>query len=333
MISTRVLFDYNNLACRCVHLRMLGNSDRSWSLLAYMVFENILNFSKSVFECLDAGDKIEVVLALDSVNGYWRRNLYQPYKADRARKREDDGVDWSRAYVEFEKLSSAIARYTPWKVLRVPDCEADDIIYALSENANGGVVIHSGDSDYLQLVSDSVALFSPTYNDYVDFPRECRVSGAKVYCETPGEYLRYAILTGQGGKDNVYNVKTPTDWDCGKRKPGFGAAAATKLLAKGDLDKELEKLGLLENYLRNKRLIDMRELPDSYKNEILACYKKLPSQRSDMEGLLSEYDWPSLSPGPINAQLDMFANGKLSEAPVVVENVEVSTEEAYGFSL
>lgn len=310
----RILFDYNNLACRCVHLQQIhNNDDRSWSLMAYMMFTTMYNFLSDISEWLDIGEKLDVTLALDSKTGYWRREIYAPYKADRQKKRRDDGIDWDRAYIEFEKLATAIQQSIPWHVMRVDKCEADDVIYTLAKNnSEEPVVIHSGDSDYLQLISDNVSLFLPHVSEYAEFPRMCKISGGEVLCENPAEYLQYAILTGQGGKDNVYNVKTPTDWDCNKRKPGFGVKAAQKVLAAKDLQAELTRLGLWDNYMRNKQLIDMAELPTEYKNRILTQYTATALPDLSLRNLLGIYDWPSLlaCAAEKEAYLRMWHEGK-----------------------
>ena len=89
MANNLILFDFNNLACRCIHQRGLGygTDQRSWDLLAYMIFTIMYDFVIQCTEHFEPGDTVDVVLALDSKDGYWRRDLYPPYKADRAEKR------------------------------------------------------------------------------------------------------------------------------------------------------------------------------------------------------------------------------------------------------
>lgn len=129
-------------------------------------------------------------------------------------------------------------------------------------------------------------LYSPIQKEFVDFPHVCSLSGGKVLCESPAEYLDYAIITGQGGKDNVYNIKTPTDWDAtaGKRKPGCGIAAARKMMASMEgLEACLRNNGLWENYERNRQLIDMCALPSQYVEAIKTVYSAMDTGRTDME--------------------------------------------------
>lgn len=336
MANNLILFDFNNLACRCIHQRGLGygTDQRSWDLLAYMIFTIMYDFVIQCTEHFEPGDTVDVVLALDSKDGYWRRDLYPPYKADRAEKRAADGIDWPRAYAEFDRLTDAVGGFTPWKVVRASKCEADDVIYALSrlhqtEHPDSVVIIHSGDSDYLQLVSDSVLLYSPMQKEFVDFPHICSLSGGKVLCESAAEYLEYAVITGQGGKDNVYNIKTPTDWDtsAGKRKPGCGVAAARKMMASMEgLEACLRNNGLWENYERNRQLIDMRELPSRYMRDISDAYRGMKAGQCDMDGLLSVYVWPSvlIEKESYAATLDFLAFGESGEDAGRPENAGIS---------
>ena len=78
MANNLILFDFNNLACRCIHQRGLGygTDQRSWDLLAYMIFTIMYDFVIQCTEQFEPGDTVDVVLALDSKDGYWRRDLY-----------------------------------------------------------------------------------------------------------------------------------------------------------------------------------------------------------------------------------------------------------------
>lgn len=330
--NLRILFDFNNLACRCAHV-----SQSRPELLPYMIFNVMREFIEGIADVLDPGDTIDVVLALDAHDGYWRRDIYPPYKADRQEKRKDDGFDWAAAYSEFDRLSEAIGKFTPWRIVKASKCEADDVIYTLATRHDGPVVIHSGDSDYLQLVDDKISLYLPHLQEYAEFPRYCKVSGKDVLCKSPEDYLRYAILTGQGGKDNVYNVKTPTGFS-GKRKPGFGAVAARKVLETSDFEQELARLGLYENYLRNKSLIDMRELPSDMEEKILEAEKNAKANDPDISGLLSVYDWPSLAGRAVylDAWLSSLRDGIVRNCEMEDEALPVDEDEvlkSFGFQI
>lgn len=331
----KVLFDFNNLACRCTYREKAGHGGQPhWGKVAFSMFGEVLGFIKGVREFLDAGEELETVLAYDSVHGYWRGDLYPLYKADRDDARDKSDLDWDAARREFSVIASLLGRATPWKVLQVDKCEADDVIFTLATDSNDPVIIYSGDSDYLQLVSDNVSLWMPHHDCFAEFPRICRIGGGEAYCETPEVYLNYAILTGQGGKDNVYNVKTPSDWDCacGKRKPGFGVVAAKKVLDKPDFMAELSRLGFLENYKRNRALIDMQCLPVSWRDKIRESYKSAMPAKPDIGIIASYYGWqpPGFDAERTDCELAFAADGGNFETPA---DIPASQEEALEFSL
>ena len=87
--------------------------------------------------------------------------IFTIHKGDRLVKKAIDGLDWARIYEEFDVLTRNIRECLPWKVISAPKCEADDVIYTLTqqhllEHPEGKVFVHSGDSDYLQLVQARV---------------------------------------------------------------------------------------------------------------------------------------------------------------------------------
>lgn len=337
----KVLFDFNNLACRCTYREKASHDGQPhWGKVAFSMFDEVYSFLKGVREFLDVGEILETVLAYDSVHGYWRGDIYQPYKADRDITRERSDLDWDAARREFSVIAYVFSQATPWKVLQVDKCEADDIIFTLATDSAEPVIIYSGDSDYLQLVSDNVSLWMPHHDCFAEFPRICRIGGGEAWCESAEQYLQYAILTGQGGKDNVYNVKTPSNWDSsmGKRKPGFGVVAAKKILDKPDFMSELERLGLRANYERNRELIDMRYLPEIWRGRIREAYRRDTPIYNRTIGLLGQtYHWipAGFDEDRVNAELEMVASGVdcFHCKSAVVSHFDVSPDEALEFSL
>lgn len=283
-MANLVLFDYSNLAHRCIAAK---SGMQGWQARA---FQEMYDFVLDVAANYDS-DVTDVVVALDSTTGYWRRDMFPPYKADR-RKRRDDSVDWDEVFRQFEEFAQLIEEHLPWAVLRVDKCEADDVIYALAvSNVNDGgeSFIYSSDSDYLMLSDDHTHIYNPMRGDWVSFPYDCKVNGKDFRYETPTEYKMYAILTGQAGKDNVYNVKTPTDFD-GPRKPGFGVSAAAKLIAQSEdcgLYNVLNENGWYENYKRNCQLINPDALPSEYGDAIMDKYAEELPAINDVPGFLA----------------------------------------------
>lgn len=295
MKNNAIVFDYSNLCQRCLHLTQVAaeSANPAWSLMKFMIFDKLYEF---VLEAgSDYAGDCDVILALDSHTGYWRKALYPPYKADRAAKRANSNIDYDRAFQEFSELAEAIKQYLPWKVIEVRGCEADDVIYTISRIYPGQVSIHSADSDYIQLVGENTRLFRANDGAWFKFPYRCK-AGKNTVALSREEFLEVAIMTGQSGKDNVYNILTDTDWE-GARKPGFGVVAALKLLACEDIREEMERKGCLANYERNKKLIDMAELPEEQFERIREAVME-EADANDVAAFLDFFDWPSLSEGP-----------------------------------
>ena len=284
MNDNAILFDYANLAWRtaympCVGLRSPTPHTDQWH---YYTFMSLYEYALEV--AADTGLNFDVVLAVDSPDGYWRTALFPPYKQNR---KTDEAAQAFES--EFQLLRKRIADHLPWKVLEVPGCEADDVIAVLSQAYPGEVYIHSADIDYLMLTDDRVHVYDPMRRDYRVFPY---IRGKEVYASA-ADYTDCAILTGQAGKDNVFNVKTPTDFS-GSRRPGFGYVAARKLLDEaegGSLKATLEKHGLLENWERNKALIDFAEIPSDIRERILQAWRSSPEKPRTDPAFFRHYSW------------------------------------------
>jgi hypothetical protein len=164
-----------------------------------------------------------------------------------------------------------LKHYLPFKVLKIKNCEADDIIAVLTmelDKFKWNVV--SNDEDYIQLV-DYADVYNPKNKEY-------RV------CKNVEKFLTEKTLMGQS-KDDIFNVKTPSDWGLtseteGKRKPGFGIKSCEKIM-KGDLKKWLEDgynhkdygyVDLEKNYKRNRVLIDFAYIPVVLRKRIVESY-------------------------------------------------------------
>ena len=313
-MANMVLFDYSNLAHRCVSSKA---GLQGWQARA---FQEMYDFVLDVAGNHEA-DVTDVVVALDSTTGYWRRDYFAPYKADR-KQRKDATVDWAEVYRQFGEFADNIAQHLPWAVVRVDKCEADDVIYALSvanSNDGGESFIYSSDSDYLMLVDEHIHVFNPMKGEWAKFPYDCKVNGKDFCYDSPTEYKMYAILTGQAGKDNVYNIKTPTDFD-GERKPGFGVAAAAKLLAQSEdcgLYQALQQNGWYDNYMRNCMLINPDALPTQYSNAIMEKYAEQEPEINDVAAFLSSIG-SRLNPAEVTDVLSALTGSEQeTDVPVI----------------
>jgi hypothetical protein len=112
----------------------------------YTYFSSVLACLKKIN--VEEGDT--VILCIDDKS--WRKNYYAPYKAQRKEAREKHIIDWDAHFSNVNRVNQQIDYATPFHVLRVKGCEADDIFSVASRVFNDReVIICSIDSDLHQL--------------------------------------------------------------------------------------------------------------------------------------------------------------------------------------
>lgn len=200
----------------------------------------------------------ELVLCIDSGNS-WRRDLFPYYKARRVDARAESPMDWDSLYKYMGIIEEEIKEYFPYKVIRVPRCEADDIIAILAkrfagENPFDRNLIISGDKDFRQL------------QVYGNVDQWSNVQKKMIVENYPEEYLKSHIIRGDTG-DGVPNMLSPDDTFVTKKRQKVlteGRMQYYTSVALEDLS-ESERRG----YDRNKILVDLiHEIPKEYEDAI-----------------------------------------------------------------
>lgn len=232
--------DLNNLAIRNFFVQK-----QQIELQRYTIFHQIyLGFNK--FKC------DEVVLAVDS-GRQWRKLVYNGYKG--SRKKTKDPI-WDEFFEFYGSFVEEMRNNFPFKVLKVPRCEADDIIAVLSNRGKG--VIYSADSDYIQLVNDNVSF-------YHVYEKKMRKREQSLL-----DYLNEQFIRGQG-KDDIPNIFTDNNWPEGKRKPAVTKKRLNNILTKG-LDEWAKENNCEANLRRNRLLIDYENIPKKLQTRIIESY-------------------------------------------------------------
>ena len=178
-----------------------------------------------------------VVVAMDSRGKSFRKDLYEPYKANRP----PAPPDLHQQMVRVREIAQA------WGMspIEAPGFEADDIIATLVSQARDKglrVVIVSADKDLLQLVGPDVSMYD-TMRDKVFGPDETR---EKLGVE-PGQVRDLLALMGDSS-DNVPGV------------PSVGQKTAAKLLAEyGSFDGIYENLESITRKALKAKLADHRD--------------------------------------------------------------------------
>ena len=192
-----------------------------------------------------------LVVAFDSKEKNFRRDLYPEYKAKRLPPPE-----------ELIQQLPAIREYLTCRgihFLEKPGLEADDIIALLARRfaaAGSEVLIFSADKDLFQLVAERIFIFHPKLKRKLD-----RGDVKEFFGVFPEQIVDYLALAGDAS-DNIPGI------------PGIGDKTATKLIEKfGSLAAMLEGLDQVEAKFQEKirtnihlfelwhRLLDFSQIP------------------------------------------------------------------------
>jgi 5'-3' exonuclease len=198
------------------------------------------------------------VLCADGANT-WRKDIFPNYKFKRKKTRDESGIDWSALFQMIGEIRDEIAHNFPYIVLHIDKVEADDIIAVLVKEcySKEKIMIVSGDKDFIQLHKyPNVKQYAPIQKKFVE-------------SEDPVNFLHEQIIKGDRS-DGVPNILSADDV--------FVTGTKQRPINK----KRLEEWTNIENiplgsetkkyYERNKKLIDLDEIPSLIYNDIKSKY-------------------------------------------------------------
>ena len=203
----------------------------------------------------------QMVICADGMKN-WRREVFPPYKANRKKGREESDQDWSEIFRILHMVKDEIKENLPYKVLHIEGCEADDIIATLTMQTqefglHEPVMIVSSDKDFIQLQRYSnVKQFSP-------------IQKKMVANENPITYLWNHIFRGDAG-DGVPNVLSTDDTFISEAKQT--PLRQTKIddwIHNAERLRDVMPEEIYRNYQRNKRLIDLTQIPEDIQQDII----------------------------------------------------------------
>jgi hypothetical protein len=252
-----ILVDYNQVAISNL-MEQIGSSKTpiDESLVRHMILNTIRTYVKKFKESHGP----EVVIACDNKN-YWRREIYPHYKSNRKKAREASGHDWNTIFECLNKIRDELRDHSPYKVISVDTCEADDVIATLVQkySSTQKIMILSSDKDFAQLQRyTNVEQYSPILKKYIKEP-------------LPLLQLKQLIIRGDKG-DGIPNILSADDVfvSGGRQKP----ITETKII--GWMNQEAKDFcteEMFRNFSRNEMLIDLTKIPERLTNEILHTYE------------------------------------------------------------
>lgn len=252
-----VLVDLNQvmIANLMVQIGNHHNAEVDENMIRHMVL-NSIRFNRMKFK-----DEFgELIICADDKN-YWRRQMFPYYKAARRKNREESELDWTSIFNALNKVRQELKDVFPYKVIQIDGAEADDIIGTIIHqegrelNTGEKFLILSGDKDYIQL------------HKYANVKQYNPVLKKWVVHSNPEQYLLEHIIKGDAG-DGVPNILSPDN--------SFVMNIRQKPVTKKRLEEwiDINKMSseVKRNYLRNKSLIDLSQVPESLQQSILEAY-------------------------------------------------------------
>ena len=277
---TYILVDTANTFFRARHV-VQGASDIKLGMAFHITFNSI----KKAWQDFEGK---HVVFCLEGRS--WRKDFYAPYKRNRAESRaalsvkeqEEDKLFWE-AFDEFKKF---ITEKTNCTVLQHPQLEADDLIAGFIQNhPNDNHVIISTDSDFYQLIAPNVSQYNGVQEHHITHTGIFDAKGkivvdkkTKEPKEVPNpEWLLFEKCMRGDTSDNVFSAYPGVRVKGSKNKVGLTEAfedrkskgfAWNNLMLQRWTDHEGKEHRVLEDYERNRRLIDLSYQPDEIKSII-----------------------------------------------------------------
>lgn len=231
------------------------NAEIDVNMLRHMIL-NTLRSNRKKF-----GDEFgELVICCDDKN-YWRREIYPYYKANRKKSRDSSELDWNSIFQALNSIREELKVFFPYKVIQIDTCEADDIIGVVVHeegtelNSGEPILVLSGDKDYIQL------------HKYANVKQYDPVRKRWISNSNPEKYLAEHILKGDAG-DGIPNVLSADNcFVMGIRQRPVTKKRIAEWSDINNMQEEVKR-----NYMRNKAMIDLTEVPKGMKEEILKAW-------------------------------------------------------------
>ncbi len=226
----------------------------------------------------------------------WRKSIYPQYKAHRAvavqalseAEKEENDMFWET----YDTFTTYLKEKTNCTVLRHPEAEADDLIARFIDlHPNDSHIIVSSDSDYLQLISDTVHQYNGVTNELIKLEGYFKDNGKQVLnkdktpklLEAAPDYLLFKkIIRGDAG-DNVFSAYPGVREKGTKNSVGIMEAFQDKtamgfnwnnFMLQRWVDHDGVEHRVKDKYELNKTLIDLRAQPQDIKDKVDASIKE-----------------------------------------------------------
>ena len=274
-----LLIDTANMFFRARH--SAHRASDSWTKLGFALHVTLMAANK-VARRFDAD---HVVFALEGRS--WRKDHYKPYKANRAVARgkmteteaEEDKLFWET----YDELTQYLSNKTNCSVIRHAQAEADDVIARwIALHPQDEHVVVSSDTDFVQLIAPNVRQFNGITDELITLEGIFDAKGNAVNDKKTKQpktipdpaWLLFEKCMRGDSSDNVFSAYPGVREKGTKNKVGLREAFADRdkrgyswnnLMLQRWTDHEGAEHRVLDDYERNRTLIDLTAQPDEIK--------------------------------------------------------------------
>jgi 5'-3' exonuclease len=282
-----VLIDTANMFFRARH--GAHRAADSWTRLGFALHITLAAVNKMArrFEA------DHVVFALEGRS--WRKDFYPPYKRNRTEARaalteseaEEDRLFWET----YDQLTTYLRDKTNCSVIRHAEAEADDIIarFIALHPADHHTIV-SSDTDFVQLLADNVDQYNGITDELLTLNGIWDGKGKLVTDKKTKEpktipdpeWLLFEKCMRGDASDNVFSAYPGVRTKGTKNKIGLQEAYADRqdrgfswnnLMLQRWTDHEGVEHRVLDDYNRNRRLIDLTYQPEEIKQQVDAAIR------------------------------------------------------------
>jgi 5'-3' exonuclease len=269
-----ILVDYSQVALATIltfQRELKGSEDEVKNLIRHVTLSTIKSYKRKYGK-----EYGELVICCDG-RKYWRKEVFEHYKASRKKNRDASDLDWKLIFDTLNEIRQDIAENFPWRVVHVDRAEADDIIAVLTEWCQTNnliveglveepqkVLILSSDKDFKQLQlapfsSGNVRQWSPMQKKYITASKQEVM-----------DFTVEHIVKGDAG-DGIPNILSKDDvFVSGERQKPVSAKRLAEFIEKGinACRNDEEK----RNWQRNVVLVAFDNIPKDVKSSIVETY-------------------------------------------------------------
>ena len=288
-----LLIDTANMFFRARHVAFRASDP--WEKVGYALHISLSAINK-VYNQFSAN---HVVFCLEGRS--WRKDHYEPYKKNRTVARaaltESEQEEETLFWETFDAFTKYLQERTNCSVIREPNAEADDIIARFIHlHPDDEHTIISSDTDFVQLIAENVQQYNGITDELITSTGIFNSKGAPVMDKKTKlpkaipdpEWLLFEKCMRGDSTDNVFSAYPGVRKKGTKNKTGLLEAFEDRnskgyswnnLMLQRWTDHNGNEHHVLDDYNRNRTLIDLSAQPETIKDAVDNAIKEQISHK------------------------------------------------------